>query len=120
MYVLHACRSAAPASLGSTASALYLCIRNLVGGLGPISIALLAERVGLQNAMLLIPAVYLASGVLFVFAERWYAVDMAEKAAGQLKQAAASALEAAKTVLPPARGLDAGKGAPGSGAAAAA
>lgn len=56
-------REVSPPGLGSTASAMHLCIRNLVGGLGPIGVALLSAKVGLQVAMLLVPACYLASGV---------------------------------------------------------
>jgi MFS family permease len=62
-------RSIAPASMGSTASALYLSVRNLVGGLGPLAVAKLADVVGLQRAMLLAPACYAASGLLFLAAE---------------------------------------------------
>ena len=41
--------------MASTASALYLCVRNLVGGVGPICVALLAPKIGLQvRACLLI------------------------------------------------------------------
>lgn len=46
------------------------CCRNLVGGLGPVAVAKLAELVGLQHAMLLAPVCYLASGILFFGAER--------------------------------------------------
>ncbi|KAL4458009.1 hypothetical protein ABPG75_012874 [Micractinium tetrahymenae] len=56
-------REVSPPGLGSTASAMHLCIRNLVGGLGPIGVALLSAKVGLQVAMLLVPACYLASGL---------------------------------------------------------
>jgi predicted MFS family arabinose efflux permease len=56
-------REVSPPGLGSTASAMHLCIRNLVGGLGPIGVALLSSKVGLQMAMLLIPACYVASGL---------------------------------------------------------
>jgi hypothetical protein len=62
-------RSIAPQQMGSTASALYLCVRNLVGGTGPLAVAKLAELVGLQHAMLLAPACYAASGLLFLAAE---------------------------------------------------
>ena len=34
--------------MASTASALYLCIRNVVGGAGPICVAVLAPKIGLQ------------------------------------------------------------------------
>jgi hypothetical protein len=38
-------REVSPPGLGSTASAMHLCIRNLVGGLGPIAVALLSAKV---------------------------------------------------------------------------
>lgn len=38
-------REVSPPGLGSTASAAHLCIRNLVGGLGPIAVALLSSKV---------------------------------------------------------------------------
>lgn len=38
-------REVSPVGLGSTASAAHLCIRNLVGGLGPIAVALLSAKV---------------------------------------------------------------------------
>eukprot|EP00775_Hariotina_reticulata_P006751 gene6751-6971_t len=63
-------RSVAPQELGSTASALYLCIRNLIGGFGPVAVAKLAELVGLQRAMLLAPACYVISGLIFLLAEK--------------------------------------------------
>ena len=37
-------RDVSPPSLGSTGSAVHLCIRNFVGGLGPIGEALLHPR----------------------------------------------------------------------------
>lgn len=64
-----AVRKIAPPDMGSTASALYLCIRNLLGGLGPLSVALLSQRVGLQTALLVTPACYLMSGLTFLAAE---------------------------------------------------
>ncbi|GAB4820526.1 hypothetical protein N2152v2_007572 [Parachlorella kessleri] len=62
-------REVSPPGLGSTGSAVHLCIRNLLGGMGPIGVAYLAGRVGLQTAMLLVPACYLLSGLGFVAAE---------------------------------------------------
>ena len=64
-------REVSPPGLGSTGSAVHLCIRNLVGGLGPLAVAYLASQpeVGLQAAMLLVPACYLLSGLGFVVAE---------------------------------------------------
>lgn len=62
-------REVAPASMGSTASAVHLCIRNIFAGAGPIGIALLAEPFGLQNAMTLIPFSYMVSALGFLLAE---------------------------------------------------
>ncbi|KXZ54010.1 hypothetical protein GPECTOR_5g121 [Gonium pectorale] len=69
-------RGIAPASMGSTASALYLCVRNLVGGLGPLAVALLIGRCGLQSAMMVVPAMYLGSGLIFAKAEKLYDAEM--------------------------------------------
>jgi hypothetical protein len=44
--------------------------RNVVGGLGPVAVAKLAEVVGLQHAMLLAPSCYVMSGLLFLLAEK--------------------------------------------------
>lgn len=63
-------RDVSPASLGSTASAIHLCIRNFLGGCGPLAVAYLSPRVGLQNAMLIVPSCYIGSGIAFWYAER--------------------------------------------------
>eukprot|EP00208_Stichococcus_sp_RCC1054_P001861 CAMPEP_0206137946 /NCGR_PEP_ID=MMETSP1473-20131121/2956_1 /ASSEMBLY_ACC=CAM_ASM_001109 /TAXON_ID=1461547 /ORGANISM="Stichococcus sp, Strain RCC1054" /LENGTH=682 /DNA_ID=CAMNT_0053531227 /DNA_START=245 /DNA_END=2294 /DNA_ORIENTATION=- len=63
-------RDVSPPSLGSTASAIHLCIRNFLGSCGPLGVAYLSERVGLQKAMLLVPSCYIVSGVAFWFAEK--------------------------------------------------
>jgi len=63
-------RDISPPNLGSTGSAVHLCVRNLVGGLGPLSVAYLSQRIGLQKAMLLVPACYFLSGVGFYFAHK--------------------------------------------------
>eukprot|EP00887_Chlorella_sp_A99_P001478 scaffold8.g1478.t1 len=62
-------RDVSPPGLGATASAVHLCIRNLIGGLGPIAVALLSAKVGLQLAMLLIPTCYAISGLGFMVTE---------------------------------------------------
>jgi predicted MFS family arabinose efflux permease len=62
-------REVSPVGMGATASAVHLCIRNLVGGLGPIAVAYLSGQVGLQLAMLLVPACYLVSGLGFAVTE---------------------------------------------------
>ena len=62
-------REVSPPGLGSTASAVHLCFRNLVGGFGPIAIAVLSSKFGLQHAMLLVPTCYMLSGVGFLITE---------------------------------------------------
>jgi Na+-transporting methylmalonyl-CoA/oxaloacetate decarboxylase gamma subunit len=77
-----------------------LCVhRNLVGGAGPVAVAKLAEVVGLQHAMLLAPACYVVSGLIFLVAEKEIeAQQKAEKLAAQQEaeeqQAAAAAAAA--------------------------
>ena len=73
-------RDVSPPGLGATASAVHLCIRNLVGGLGPIAVALLSAKVGLQLAMLLVPTCYLISGLGFMATEPMLRAE-AERAA---------------------------------------
>ncbi len=67
-------RSVAPPSMGSSAMALYLTIRNLVGGFGPVGVALLTSHLGgdLQHGMLLVPTMYFASGAMFLIAENQF------------------------------------------------
>lgn len=74
-----AIREISPPGLGSTGSAVHLCIRNLVGGLGPIAVAFLAGKVGLQMAMLLVPACYLLSGCGFLVTEAVVAAEKVQK-----------------------------------------
>ncbi|DBB07820.1 TPA: hypothetical protein ACH3X3_009229 [Trebouxia sp. C0006] len=64
-------REVSPPELGATGSALHLCIRNLVGGCGPLSVAFLESRfdLDLQHAMLLVPIAYAMSGLAFYGAE---------------------------------------------------
>jgi hypothetical protein len=63
-------REIAADSLGATASAIHLCIRNLLGGLGPLAVALLSSKLdSLQQAMLFIPACYATSGAMFLLTE---------------------------------------------------
>ena len=64
-----AIRDISPSGLGSSGSAVHLCIRNLLGGLGPVAVAFLAGRFGLQVAMLLVPVCYLLSGCGFIVTE---------------------------------------------------
>ncbi|MEW5298385.1 MAG: hypothetical protein WDW36_001514 [Sanguina aurantia] len=89
-------RSIAPERMGATSSALYLCIRNLVGGLGPLGVAwLMAAGLPLRQAMLLIPASYLLSSLLFVVADRLYRLEMAGRGPAAPAPAPAPAPEAA-------------------------
>lgn len=64
-----AIREVSPSGLGATGSAVHLSIRNVIGGLGPLAVALLASKSTLQEAMLLIPACYFVSGVGFLITE---------------------------------------------------
>ncbi|CAK0735377.1 hypothetical protein CVIRNUC_000571 [Coccomyxa viridis] len=68
-------RDVSPPNLGSTGSALHLCVRNFTGSLGPLAVAGLEEKVGLQKAMLVVPLMYLLSGVGFFFAEKVLATE---------------------------------------------
>jgi hypothetical protein len=115
-------RNIAPAELGSTASAMYLCARNLVGGIGPLAVAKLAGPVGLQHAMLLAPACYVVSGVLFWVGEglleRHAREAAAQKAMQQLVAGAESAAAAAAAAAAEGAGEEAAAGA-GAGADAA-
>ena len=51
--------------------------------MGWAGIAWLEDRVGLQQAMLLVPACYLLSGIGFLFAERVLTAETAAKAAAK-------------------------------------
>ncbi len=64
-----AVREVSPSGLGATGSAVHLSIRNVIGGLGPLAVALLASKSSLQEAMLLIPTCYFVSGVGFLVTE---------------------------------------------------
>ncbi|GMH41618.1 hypothetical protein BSKO_09528 [Bryopsis sp. KO-2023] len=75
-------REVAPKSMGSTASAVHLCIRNILAGLGPIGVAALAEPFGLRNAMTLIPFSYLVSALGFLVAEVLIKVENAQSENG--------------------------------------
>jgi hypothetical protein len=57
-------RETAPSS-PSVAAACHLACRNLVAGLGPLAVAALAERQGLQHALLFVPACYAMSVGLY-------------------------------------------------------
>ena len=72
-------RDVCPPALGSTGSAVHLCARNIVAGAGPLAVALLSERAGLQAALLLVPACCAVSGGAFFVAERVLAQEKAEK-----------------------------------------
>ncbi|KAL4426365.1 hypothetical protein ABPG77_004659 [Micractinium sp. CCAP 211/92] len=71
-------REVAPAGLGSTAGALNLCVRGLAGALGPVGIAQLSAHVGLQNAMMLIPACHVAAGLSLAATEGVIAEERAK------------------------------------------
>lgn len=60
-----------------------------MGGAGPVAVAKLAEVVGLQHAMLLAPACYVVSGLIFLVAEKEIEVQQkAAKLAAQQQQQA--------------------------------
>ncbi|PSC74268.1 DNA replication complex GINS PSF1 [Micractinium conductrix] len=71
-------REVSPPGLGSTASAVHLGVRGLAGALGPLGIAWLSSKVGLQDAMLLIPACHLLSGLGLAATERILAAEKAQ------------------------------------------
>lgn len=64
-----AVREVSPSGLGSTGSAVHLSIRNVIGGLGPLAVAVLASETSLQKAMLLVPTCYFISGIGFLVTE---------------------------------------------------
>ncbi len=64
-----AVREVSPSGLGATGSAVHLSIRNVIGGLGPLAIAVLASQTSLQKAMLLVPTCYFISGIGFLVTE---------------------------------------------------
>ncbi|PSC72601.1 MFS transporter [Micractinium conductrix] len=105
-------REVSPPGLGSTASALHLCIRNLVGGLGPIAVALLSSKVGLQLAMLLVPTCYLLSGLGLAVTERVINAQR-ERRHGEHTQHHLQQLMAAEQLAEP--GSDAGSSGANSG-----
>ena len=52
----------------TTAAAFHLCVRNLVGGLGPLVVSAVAADHGIQRALLLAPAAYVLSAATFFWA----------------------------------------------------
>jgi len=62
-------RSVAPPNMSSTASAIYLSVRNIIGGLGPLAVAQLATMKDLRAALELLPLMYIFSGTMFGVAE---------------------------------------------------
>lgn len=80
-----------------------------MGGVGPVAVATLSEVVGLQQAMLLAPVCYVASGLLFLLAEKEIEQQAAaEKAAA----AAAAAADDAAAALAVVVAVEAGAGPP--------
>lgn len=55
--------------ISSSAISLHLAIRNLVGSIGPVAIAMLEHRLSLEHAMDLVPFCYLVSSLAFLVAE---------------------------------------------------
>lgn len=64
-----AVREVSPSGLGATGSAVHLSIRNVIGGLGPLAVAVIASETSLQKAMLLVPTCYFISGLGFLVTE---------------------------------------------------
>lgn len=71
-------REVSPPGLGSTAGALNLCFRMLLGSLGPLGIAALTNEYGLEQAILLIPACHLLCGIGMAATERVLKEEKAE------------------------------------------
>uniref|UniRef100_A0A7R9V477 Major facilitator superfamily (MFS) profile domain-containing protein n=1 Tax=Chlamydomonas euryale TaxID=1486919 RepID=A0A7R9V477_9CHLO len=88
-------RGCAPPESGASTVSLYLCIRNLVGGLGPLGVALLAQQLDgdLRSAMLLVPAAYVASAALFAAAEAEFSGEQRAAAAALVQVAVPSAAD---------------------------
>lgn len=63
-------RQSSPGNAVSTATAVHLFTRNLVASIGPILVATLEPKIGLQNAMSIIPASFLISAVYFGISEK--------------------------------------------------
>lgn len=63
-------RESSPPDAVSTGAAVHLFVRNLLASIGPILIASLEPKIGLQQAMCIIPGSYLASALTFAFAEK--------------------------------------------------
>ncbi|CAG9464638.1 unnamed protein product [Pedinophyceae sp. YPF-701] len=62
-------RDVSPPELGSSATGVWLAVRNVVAALGPTGVALLSSKVGLRYALLLAPGCYLAAGLVFWWTE---------------------------------------------------
>ena len=67
-------RESCPANAVSTAAAIHLSLRNLLASVGPILIAVLEPKIGLRDAMCIIPLSYMASAICFGVAEK-YIID---------------------------------------------
>lgn len=70
-----------------------------MGGAGPVAVAKLAEVVGLQHAMLLAPACYVVSGLIFLVAEK--EIEAQQKAAKLAAQQQQQEEEAVAVVAEP-------------------
>lgn len=78
-------REVSPPGLGSTAGALNLCFRMMLGSLGPVGIAALSQEYGLERAILLIPACHLLCGIGMAATERVLLEDKAAAKAALAK-----------------------------------
>ena len=55
----------------ATAMSVYLCVRNVIGGMGPLAIAQISSSWDLQHALELLPIMYVLSGGMFYLAEHF-------------------------------------------------
>eukprot|EP01026_Neomeris_dumetosa_P028848 TRINITY_DN2336_c0_g3_i1.p1 TRINITY_DN2336_c0_g3~~TRINITY_DN2336_c0_g3_i1.p1 ORF type:complete len:447 (-),score=34.67 TRINITY_DN2336_c0_g3_i1:245-1585(-) len=62
-------RSTVPNEMIGYASAVHLSIRNLVGCVGPLGVAMLIQKVGVHQAMTVVPACYFLSALGFWWVE---------------------------------------------------
>eukprot|EP01023_Acetabularia_acetabulum_P006178 TRINITY_DN1257_c0_g2_i2.p2 TRINITY_DN1257_c0_g2~~TRINITY_DN1257_c0_g2_i2.p2 ORF type:complete len:244 (-),score=30.80 TRINITY_DN1257_c0_g2_i2:305-1036(-) len=62
-------RSTVPIEMIGQASAVHLSLRNLVGAFGPLAVALLISKVGVHEAMTVVPACYFLSAMGFWWVE---------------------------------------------------
>lgn len=72
-------RTVSPPGAGSTSTALWLAMRNVCAAAGPAAVAVLADRVGLRDALLVAPGAFLVGGGLFFLAEKSLVLETRER-----------------------------------------